>query len=131
MDQHRGEEIPSLTQKGSLTVEAALVIPVIFVVMMAMMELVGLVATRLELVAAAREGARVAATTPDPASAAAAAREALGGELGSRVAISVRRPSVVGEPATVEVRVAKPLITPLLNWITVPLSARAVMRVER
>lgn len=125
------QEVPALNEKGSLTVETALVIPVILVVVLAAFEVVTLATTRLELVAAAREGARVAATAPDPAMAVAAARGALSGDLAGTATISVRRPSVVGQPAIVEVGVSKHLVTPLLDAISVRLSARAVMRVER
>jgi Flp pilus assembly protein TadG len=111
-----------------LTVEAAFVVPVLLVVLMAVVEVVAAIGAQLELVAAAREGARVAATTPDPAEAARAVREVLGGAVGATV--TVTRPAVVGRPATVTVTLDKPLVTPLLDGITVPLSARAVMRVE-
>lgn len=115
-------------ETGSATIEAALVIPVVLLVLVAVVELISLAATRLELVAAAREGARVAATTPDPAAAVAAAREVLGD---GPATISVVRPAVVGRPAEVVVSVDRPLVTPLLDVFTVPIRARAVMRVER
>jgi hypothetical protein len=37
----------------------------------------------------------------------------------------------VGRQAVVEIRLDKPLVTPLLGGFTVPLRARAVMRVEQ
>lgn len=120
-----------MDQRGSLTVEAAFVIPVILVVLMAVIEITSLVATQLELVTAAREAARVAATVPDPSQAATAAREVLGPPLASAVKITVSRPAVVGKPAVVVISFAKPLVTPLLDGIKVPLTARAVMRVEQ
>lgn len=115
-------------ERGSLTVEAAFVIPVVLVVLMAVVEVVAAIGAQLELVAAAREGVRVAATSPDPAQAVTAAREVLGSTAGATV--TVTRPAVVGEPASVTITLDKPLVTPLLDGITVPLSARAVMRVE-
>ncbi|MGF1665650.1 MAG: TadE family type IV pilus minor pilin [Acidimicrobiia bacterium] len=116
-------------ERGSLTVEAAFVIPFILVVLMAVVEVVAAIGTHLELVAAAREGARVAATAPDPAQAATAARSVVGS--GMRVQVLVVRPDVVGRQAQVTVSYDKPLISPLLSAITVPMRARAVMRVER
>ena len=113
-----------------MTVEAALVIPVILVVLMAVVEVIAAVGTHLELVAAAREGARVAATVADPAVAVQAARSTLGAN-GGAVTVSVVRPSVVGRQAEVAVSYSKPLVTPLLDRLTIPLRARAVMRVER
>jgi hypothetical protein len=71
----------------------------------------------------------VAATTPDPAAAVTAARSVLGDD--SRARVSVRRPAAVGRQAVVEIRLDKPLVTPLLGGFTVPLRARAVMRVEQ
>jgi hypothetical protein len=118
-------------ERGSLTVEAAFVVPLVLVVLLAVVEVTAAVATRFELVAAAREGARVAATTPDPAQAVEAVRGALPEPLARLVRVEVRRPQVVGRPAEVTVRYAKPLWTPFLEGMTVPLAARAVMRVER
>jgi hypothetical protein len=48
-----------------------------------------------------------------------------------RVQVLVVRPDVVGRQAQVTVSYDKPLVTPLLSAITVPMRARAVMRVER
>jgi Flp pilus assembly protein TadG len=114
-------------ERGSLTVEAALVIPVILLVLIAAIEVVAAISTQLELVSAAREGARVAATTPDPAAAVAAARTVIGD---SSAVVSVTRPHVVGRQAEVVVELRKRLVTPLLGGVSIPLSARAVMRVE-
>ncbi len=119
-----------MTERGSFTVEAALVIPVVLLVAVAALEVTSAVMTHLDLVAAAREGARVAATVPDPSAAAAAVREALPTSLAALVGITVRRPSVVGEPAEVVLNLEKPLVTPLLDVFSVAMRARAVMRVE-
>ena len=110
-----------------MTLEAAFVIPVVLVVLMAVVEVISVVGVQLELVAAAREGARVAAVSPEPAAAVEAARAVLGDRP---AVVSVVRPHVVGRSAEVTVRFDKPLITPLLGGITVPLTAHAVMRVE-
>ncbi len=106
-------------------------LPIVLVVVLAVFELVALATTRLELTAAAREGARVAATLPDPNRAIEAVREALGEPLGGHVRVTVVRPAVVGRLASVEVRLDRPLRTPFLDAMSVPLAARAVMRIER
>lgn len=119
-----------LSSRGSATVEFVLVVPLILLVVVACLEVAVLARTRLVVVAAAREGARVAATQPDPAAAARAVRGALG-ELGDSARITVTRPHVVGRPATVQVEVRQALRTPLLEHLSVPLGGRATMRVER
>lgn len=111
--------------------EAALVIPVILVVLFAALELVSIVVTHQQLVVAAREGVRVAATVPDPSKAVSAVRNSLGEDLAGLVRVGVRRPSVVGRPAEVTVSYAKPLRVLLFKALTIPLEARAVMRVEQ
>ena len=83
-------------EKGSLAVEAVLVLPLVLVVLVAVAELFLLAATRLEMEAAAREGARVAATHPDPGRAAAAVRGALSPGLAGKVRIEVTGASVAG-----------------------------------
>ena len=110
--------------------ETALVLPVVLIVLLAGLEVVTLARTQLHLVAAAREGARVAATVADPSRAVAAVKEALGPEEGSRAGVTVTRGGV-GSMATVRVRLRRPLVTPLLQSFTVELRSRAVMRVER
>ena len=119
-----------MTERGSLTLETALVVPVVLIVLLACFELASLALTRIELVAAAREGARVAATVADPARAEAATRAALGERLNAVASVSVRRPQVSGRQAVVTVEVRRRLRTPLLDSIAVPIAARAVMVVE-
>jgi Flp pilus assembly pilin Flp len=119
----RGEE-------GSAAVEFALVVPLVVVALFAVVELTVVARTQLELVNAAREGARRAATVVDPAEAVSAVRAALGPQA-SRAVVSVRRPHVVGRQAEVTVRLRHRLGSPLLGGMPVELRARAVMRVER
>lgn len=124
-------ERPLLNEDGSVTVELVLVVPLILLALVACLEVALLARARLEVVAAAREGARVAATVADPAEATTAVRAALGDPMGDVARISVSRPHVVGRRATVEVRVRRHLSTPFLSGLTVTLSGRAAMRVER
>ncbi|MDX2342317.1 MAG: TadE family type IV pilus minor pilin [Acidimicrobiia bacterium] len=116
--------------RGSSTVEFALLIPLVVLLLALIVEVSLAARLQIEVVGAAREGARVAATTPDPAAALTAATTALG-ERGGEARIAVHRPHVIG--ATAEVRVSLPyqVRLPLFDHITIPLSASAAMRVER
>jgi Flp pilus assembly protein TadG len=116
---------------GSATVEFALVLPVVMLVLIAAVEVVSLARIQIELAGAAREGARVAATLPDPAEAASAARGTLSPRLAAQARITVRRPVEVGSTADVVVSVSHQLMRPVLGGLPIELRARAAMRVER
>lgn len=111
--------------------EFFLVIPMVILVLVAGIQVVSVARARIELVGAVREGARVAATTPDPAKAVDAVQAALPPSVRDRVRISVSRPAVVGRPARVTARVRHFLGAPLLSNIGVELTASATMLVER
>ncbi|MDJ0924551.1 MAG: TadE/TadG family type IV pilus assembly protein [Acidimicrobiia bacterium] len=117
-------------ERGSATVELALLVPLILVLLVVVVEVAVVARAQVELVAAAREGARVAATSPDPERAVSAVRRALG-TSGVNARIAVRRPHVVGRPAEVKVTLQHEIAVPLLGVLRVPLVARAVMAVER
>ncbi len=117
-------------EKGSLAVEAVLVLPVILLVLVAVMELFLIAVTRLEMEAATREGARVAATHPDPGRAAAAVRDTLSPSLAERVRIAVTGATVAGSAVRVEVQMRYRLVTPLLDRFVIKLNSRAVMQRE-
>ncbi len=110
--------------------ELALLVPVVVLLLMMLVEVSRAARLQIEVVAAAREGARVAATTPDPAAALGAASAALGGR-GVDARINVHRPHVVGADARVTVSLPYQVRLPLIGGPSVPLSATAVMRVER
>jgi len=116
---------------GGVALELAVTIPTLLLVLLGMLEVVVVARLQLELVAAAREGARVAATVVDPAAAVRATQDAVGPELADRIKVEVTRPTVPGRLATVRVSLRHQLVTPLLRWMAVDLSGRAVMRVER
>ena len=79
-----------MIDRGSAVVEFALVVPLVLLLLLGVVE-VGLVARgQLMVISAAREGAREAAATPDPAAAVRAARAALG-DAGSTARVSVRQ----------------------------------------
>jgi hypothetical protein len=124
-----GQEVP-LTERGSLTVEAAFVIPFLLLIGIAVFEGVATMATQLQVVTATRDGARVAATTPDVTRAVDTVRAVLPDGIAQRARIQVDRPSTAGRPATVRVMVDIPLVTPFLSGLSVPLSWSSSMLVE-
>jgi Flp pilus assembly protein TadG len=117
--------------RGSVTVEFFLLVPMLVLILVAGLSVVSVARARVELLGAVRDGARVAATTPDPAKAVAAVQEAIAPELRSRVRVSVSRPSVVGRPARVTARMAHPLGLPFPSGLSVEVVASASMLVER
>lgn len=117
--------------RGSVTIELFLVIPIAVLVLVAGLQVVSLAKARIELVGAVREGARVAATTPDPARAVSAVQAALPPDVRTRTRVSVSRPSVVGSPARVTARSRHVLGPPFPDDLGVEISATATMLVER
>lgn len=119
-----------MNERGSLTVEAAFVIPVLLLIGLAVFEGVATMSNQLHVVAAARDGVRVAATTPDVSRAVEAVRATLPDGLAARARVEVHRPATAGKPASVRVSVEVPLVTPILSGISVPLGWTSSMLVE-
>lgn len=119
-----------MNDRGSAVIEFALITPLILVLMLGIVEVALVARGQLMVINAAREGAREAAASPDPAAAVRAARAALG-DAGASAAVSVHRPHVVGQPARVRVVMPYRVASPLLGGIPVDLVASAAMRVER
>ena len=117
-------------QTGAAAVEIALVLPLIVALLLAVAEIAVVARTQLELVNGAREGARVAAVSPEPADAVDAVQQALG-DLAADARISVTRPHVVGESAVVAIALRHRLAPFFFGGAGVDLHARAAMRVER
>ena len=111
--------------------EFALVVPLVFVVLAAAVEVAVIARTQLEISQAAREGAREAAASPDPARAVAVVKRFLGGDLGSRARVSVSRDHRVGGRAAVKVAVRIPIGFGLLGGSSITLEGESSMRVER
>lgn len=111
--------------------EFFLVVPLLIVVLVAGIQVISVARARIELLGAAREGVRVAATTPDPARAVSAVRDALAPGMRDRVRISVSRPAVVGRPARVTAIYHHLLPVPLMDDLAVDLRVSATMLVER
>lgn len=111
--------------------EFFLVLPLVVLVAVASIQVLGIAQARFALQAAARDGARVAATTPDPSRAVDSVIAALPPELRDRARISVERPDRVGVPARVTVRLRHLLGVPFPTGTGVDLTATASMRTER
>lgn len=117
-------------ERGSATVEFALVIPIVLLVLFTLVEVVVVGRVQIELLGAARQGARVAATNPDPGVAVDAVHAALGENLANQVIVTVERPAVVGREAVVSLSLSHRLASALFGGVPVDLAARSVMRVE-
>lgn len=111
--------------------EFFLVVPLILLVLIAAVQVIGLARTRIEMQAAARDGVRVAATTPDPSKAVDAVMAALPPALRDRARVSVERPSRAGAPARVRVTVKHLIGKPFPADFGVEVTAQATMRTEK
>jgi len=117
-------------ERGSAVVEFALVVPLVLVLVLGLVEVALVARTQMEVINAAREGARQAAVSPDPSDAVRAVRASLG-DVGASARVSVRRPDVVGRLAEVEVSLPYRVAAPLFGGARVDVTARVAMRVER
>lgn len=120
-----------LTERGSVTVEFYLILPLVVVLLVAGLQVVSVARVKIELIGAVREGARVAATTPDPSRAVDAVVAALDPEMASRTRISVTRPSVPGQMATVTATFRHVVDFFILPDLEFDIPARASMRTEK
>lgn len=109
--------------------EFILVIPLVFLLIAGAAEVAVMARTNLQVAAAARQGARVAAVVSDTSKAVRAARRVLGEDLGRKARITVQRPLVAGGSVRVTVAVRHHLLTSL-GGMRIPLQHTAVMRVE-
>ena len=119
-----------MRQRGSAVVEFALVVPLVLALVLGLVEIAVVARTQMEVVNAAREGAREAAASPDPSDAVRAVRASLG-DVGASARVSVRRPDVVGRLAEVRVSLPHWVAAPFFGGVRVTITAKAVMRVER
>lgn len=122
----------SLDHRGQATVELALTLPLLALVLAAAIEVTGLASDRVRLWHAAREAARVAVVDPDPEAALDAAQR--GGLEGIRLDIDPDPQSrVAGRTlaATVSYRPRGrvPILRELFSHVL--LRATAVMRIEQ
>ena len=118
-------------ERGQATVELALSLPVVAVLLAALIEVGWLVSDQTRLWHAAREAARVAIVDDDPAAARAAARR--GGLEGVEVSLEPEGPDrSMGEPLSVQLVYDPPPHSPLSGYLFgwVRLRADATMRIE-
>lgn len=120
--------MPKAADRGQATVELALVLPVLVVLLFAVAQIGVLVRSQLLVIHAARETARVVAVTPD-ADAHQAAVLATGLSADRLEVQATGR--VVGEPVTVQVSYRQPIALPLVGVVAEPeLTSSIVMIVE-
>lgn len=120
------------SDRGQATVELALCLPILVILVAALFEIGMLATDRVRLVHAAREAARVAVVEHDPQPAIEAARA--GGLHDLDVVISPGPESrVQGSPLTVRLSYRPQGRVPLLGALfqKLELESRAVMRIER
>jgi Flp pilus assembly protein TadG len=118
---------------GSATVEFALVLPLVFVVVLGLVQVGLVIRDRLLVEAAARAGARAAAIQDDPDAIGQAAMAAAPGLDPARAHVSVVRAGPRGDPVTVRIAYDDPFRVPLVAWLLgsgVTLTADAGARQE-
>ncbi|MEX0755274.1 MAG: TadE family protein [Actinomycetota bacterium] len=119
-------------ERGSATVEFALVLPIVLAMVLALAQIGLLARDRLTLEYAARAGAREAAVSVDEASVRAAV-DGAAPDLGTSVSMTIRRPGSVGDPVTVDITTDRAILVPLVGWLfpsSVAMTASATMRQE-
>jgi len=117
---------------GQATVELAMVLPLIVLLMLALIQVVVLARDQLLVTHAAREAARAAAVDPDPG---APRRAAVGaGPLDpARLQVEPGPRGAVGDSVSVQVHYREPTSLPIVGRALgdVTLHSEATMRVER
>lgn len=118
-----------MDEKGQSTVEFALVLPVVLILVLALLQVAVLARDQIMVLGAAREGVREAIVTPDQGAIAAAAR---GAAPGLNLEVQVSRGTERGDPARVNVS-APPAKLPIVGEIVggMTLKASATMRMEK
>jgi Flp pilus assembly protein TadG len=118
---------------GSATVEFALVLPLLLILLLATLEVALLVKDQLVMQGAARAGAREAAVTTDDAAVRRAVIDAAPGIDEGLVEVAVARGSPASDEVTVRVSYRDPVVVPALGWLFPPsvgIGGTAVMRQE-
>ncbi len=119
--------------EGSATVEFALLLPILLLVLLALVQVGVIARDQLVLTQAARAGARAAAVQPDEADVRAATLAAAPGLDPARLGIDVLRTGTRGTPVTVAVRYDVDVAGPLAGWLlpaALTLHSSATMRQE-
>jgi hypothetical protein len=117
------------SQSGQSSVELALVMPLVALLLLALLQVGVMVRDQLMVLGAAREGVREAIVNRDRGQIEAAARAAA---PGLNLTLQIERGTERGDPARVDVS-AKPVQLPLVGYMvsSVTLKGDATMRLER
>lgn len=118
-----------MAERGSATIEMALLLPFFVVLLLVVVEVATVGKMQMEVIHAARQGARQAAADPEVALAVKAARGALPGYRD--VGVRVRRDHKVGGDARVVVTVKHQVVFAFIRGPTVTIRASSTMRVEQ
>jgi Flp pilus assembly protein TadG len=120
------------SERGSASLEFALVLPLLLVLTLAVLQVGLLVRDELVLVGAARAGAREAAVTEDDDRVRDAVARAAPGLDAESIDVAISR-SHRGDPATVSLRYEDPTRVPFVGWLfprTITLRGEGTMRQE-
>ena len=120
-------------EDGSAVVEFALLLPILFLVLLAVVQVGVLARDQLLLTQASRAGAREAAVTTDETAVRDAVARAAPGLDVARLDVAISREGTQGSPVTVSVGYEIAVASPLAGWLlpaTVRLDASATMRQE-
>ena len=120
-------------EDGSAVVELALLLPVVFLVLLAAVQVGLLARDQLVLTQAARAGAREAAVSLDEGQVRAAILAAAPGLDGGGIGLEVSREGGQGDPVQVTLAYEVAIAGPLAGWLlpgSVELRASATMRQE-
>jgi len=117
------------TDGGQATVELALALPLVFVVLLGVVQVLVVARDQIAVVHAAREGARAAAVAADPVGEGTAAATAAAGLPAGRLSVMV---AAGDDQVTVTVRYAVPTDVPLVGAFVgdVTVTGTATMRTE-
>ena len=115
---------------GSVSVELALLIPVVILLLAVVAEVAATAQVQVLAVHASREAARAAAVEPDIGAAVVAAHDALPDAIAVATAVSVERARGVGQPVRATVRIPHRLFRYVVG-IPVELRWTTTMRSER
>ncbi len=121
--------VTSVNENGQSTVEFALVLPVVLILILGLLQVAVLARDQIMVMGAAREGVREAIVTPDQGAINSAARSAA---PGLNLDVKVTRGTERGDPAKVNVS-APPAKLPIVGEIVgnLNLKASATMRMEK
>lgn len=120
-------------QRGAAVVEFALVLPIVFLVLLALVQVGAIARDRLLLAQAARAGAREAAVQDSDEAVTQAVTSGGPGLDPARLRVQVIRTGARGSPVTVSVEYAVPVAGVLAGWLfpaSVNLRAAATARQE-